>query len=152
DVAEISPEMVEAARHFTGVNDDVLKNPRLSLYVIDAREFLLLSRKKYDVIVSEPTNVWIPGVSTLFTRDFYRVVRSRLAPGGVFSQWLQSYNVNDQIVASTLASLREVFPYVSLWCVRDIDLVFLASDRKPTLDAAELNRRFAQVRPAEGLS
>jgi spermidine synthase len=152
DVAEISPEMVEAAAHFSAVNDDALANPRLNLVVVDAREYLALGRRSYDVIVSEPTNVWVPGISTLFTRDFYQVVRSRLNPGGVFSQWLQAYSLDESMVASTLRSLREVFPYVSLWAVGDSDLVFLASDHRPVLDPADFNRRFAKVRPAEGLA
>jgi spermidine synthase len=151
DVAEISPEMVEAARYFAAVNDNVLSNPRLSLAVVDAREYLLLTRRRYDLIVSEPTNVWVPGVSTLFTRDFYEVVRSRLKPGGVFTQWLHAYSIDEQIVASTLRSLRDVFPSVSVWSVTDSDLAFLASDHRPRLDAADFTRRFAQVRPTAGL-
>jgi spermidine synthase len=151
DVAEISPEMVEAARHFTTVNDDVLSNPRLTLAVVDAREYLLLTRQRYDLIVSEPTNVWVPGISSLFTQDFYEIVRSRLAPGGVFTQWLQGYSIDAQMVGSTLRSLRDVFPSVSVWAVGDGDLLFLSSDQRPRLDALDFARRFARVRPAEGL-
>ena len=79
------------------------------------------------------------------------MVRAHLNPGGVFTQWLHAYTIDEPMVASTLRSLREVFPYVSLWSMGDTDLTFMASDHKPVLDVADFNRRFARVRPSEGL-
>src|SRR6185503_1277208 len=128
DVAEISPQMVEAARYFAPWNARILENPRLNLKVLDAREFLLLTRKRYDVIVSEPTNVWVPGVANLFTREFYQVAHSRLQPGGLFAQWLHSYIADPPMMASVVTTLREEFPYVSAWLVGDADLILLAAD------------------------
>ena len=151
DVAEISPEMVEAAAHFEAVNDAVLRNPRMSLSVLDAREYLLLSRKSYDVIVSEPTNVWIPGVAMLFTQDFYAMVRRRLSPDGVFVQWLQSYAIDERVVASTLASLTRVFPHVMLWRMGESDLIFVGSRARPAFDPDAFERRFREVQPAHGM-
>jgi len=150
DVAEISPGMVEAARHFSEWNDDVLRNPRMSLAVADAREVLLRTKERYDVIVSEPTNIWVPGMSALFTQEFYQVVKSRLKPGGVFSQWLHLYGTNAKIVQSVATSLSHVFPYVSLWCQGDGDLVFLASDARPRLDPGRFRERLAKVNPTAG--
>lgn len=147
DVAEISPEMLEAARFFEPWTAHVLANPRMSLYVMDAREFLLVTRNHYDVIVSEPTNIWIPGVANLFTRDFYRVVRSRLQPGGIFAQWMQSYSADPVMVATVIASLSREFPYVSAWLVAETDLVLLASDVRPRFDPDLFTRRLAALRP-----
>jgi len=151
DVAEISPEMVQAAAYFEPWNDAVLGNPRMALHVLDAREFLLLTRDRYDVIVSEPTNVWVPGVANLFTRDFYRVVRARLRPGGLFAQWLHVYSAEPAMVASVVASLRAEFPYVSAWLVKETDLILIAGDQRPPFDAARFEQRLAQVHQAEGL-
>ena len=151
DVAEISPEMVEAARLFDSVNDRVLDNPRMKLSVMDAREFLLLTPERYDVIVSEPTNVWIPGVASLFTGDFYDVVRRRLQPGGIFVQWMHLYAADRDMVASVVASAGKAFPYVSAWLIVDSDFILVAGDRRPEFDPAAFTRRLAQVAPARGL-
>lgn len=151
DVAEISPEMVEAAGYFEPWNDSVLKNPRMSLHVLDAREFLLLTDRRYDVIVSEPTNVWVPGVANLFTRDFYHVVHSRLQPGGLFAQWMQVYAAEPAMVASVVSSLRAEFPYVSTWLVKETDLIVLAGDERPVFDPARFAARMDEVRPVDGL-
>jgi spermidine synthase len=151
DVAEISPEMVEAARFFGRWTDGVLENPRMALHVLDAREFLLLTRDRYDVIVSEPTNVWVPGVANLFTRDFYKVVRSKLKPGGIFTQWIHVYAAEPRMVASVVTTVRAEFPYVSVWLVKEGDLIMVAGDRRPDFDADRFAERLAQVRPVDDL-
>jgi spermidine synthase len=150
DVAEILPDVVSAAEHFEKVNDGVLRDPRMRLSVLDAREHLLLSRTQYDVIVSEPTNVWIPGVSSLFTQDFYRLVDRRLAPGGVFSQWIQLYGTDEAIVDSMVASLRSVFPHITIWSATEGNIVFIASREPPPFDPAGFAARFRAVAPARG--
>jgi spermidine synthase len=147
DVAEISPEMVEAARFFGPWNARILENPRLNLKVLDAREFLLLTRNRYDVIVSEPTNVWIPGVANLFTSEFYREVHQRLQPGGLFAQWLQTYNADPLMVASVVTTLRQEFPYVSAWLVEDADLILLAGDSRPVFDPERFTARLRALGP-----
>jgi spermidine synthase len=151
DVAEISPEMVEAARYFESVNDRVLDNPRLRLSMMDAREFLLLTPERYDVIVSEPTNVWIPGVAALFTRDFYQTVQKRLRPGGVFALWMHVYAADREMVASVVSTVGETFPYVTAWLILDADLILVASDRRPAFDPAVFAGRLEEVAPARGL-
>jgi hypothetical protein len=152
DVAEISADVVRAAAFFEGVNDGVLRNPRMALAVADAREFLLLTNKRYDVIVSEPTNVWIPGVASLFTHDFYAVVLDRLEPGGLFVQWIQLYSCQPRIVASVMSSLRTVFPHVSVWLAEEGDLVLLAGRERPPFDPEAFARRLREIRPAAGIA
>jgi spermidine synthase len=148
DVAEISPEMVQAARYFDAWNHRVLDNPRMKLHVVDAREFLLLTRKRYDVIVSEPTNIWIPGVANLFTREFYKVIHSHLQPGGMFTQWLHSYTADPVMVATVVSTVTNEFPYVSAWLVADGDLILLASDQRPQFDPDRFAQRLAALRPS----
>lgn len=151
DVAEISSDMAPVPRFFEAINDGVLNDPRMTLAILDGREFLLLSREKYDVIASEPTNVWVPGVAGLFTEDFFSVVKSRLRPGGLFVQWLQLSSNDDEIVASVVASLGRVFPYVSLWVIDDSDLLFLAGFERPPFDPDGFAKRFSQVSPGRGI-
>jgi spermidine synthase len=150
-VAEISPQVIRAAAFFEGVNDRILHNPRMSLALVDAREYLLLERQSYDVIISEPTNVWIPGVAALFTQEFYGVVRERLAPGGLFAQWLPLYSSEPGIVASAAVSLQRSFPFVSVWMIADGDLVFVAGQQRPRFDPSDFARRIERVRPSRGM-
>src|SRR5207249_3644231 len=93
DAVEISPEVVEAARLFGRFNRAALDDPRLRLRVADGRNHLLLTDRRYDVIVSEPSNPWMAGVSSLFTRDFFALARSHLAAGGILCQWAHVYNM-----------------------------------------------------------
>src|SRR5207244_3036860 len=88
-VVEIEPAVLRAARYFLHVNDTVLARPNVSVVVDDARSALQLDSASYDVIASEPSNPWLAGVATLYTPEFFQVVRSRLADDGVFCQWVQ---------------------------------------------------------------
>lgn len=89
DVVEISPEVVEASRFFQHANDDALNDGRLHLTVEDAKSFLKLTERKYDVISSEPSNPWMSGVSGVFSKEYYEDCRRRLNPGGLMAQWVQ---------------------------------------------------------------
>jgi spermidine synthase len=130
DVAEIERAVLRASSDFRDVNRDVLRDPRVRVIEDDARSALMLDRAPYDLIVSEPSNPWIAGVSALFTRDYYQVVARRLAPGGVFCQWLQMYRVTPGLVAVVVANLRAVFPHVEVWFANASDLMVLGA-REP---------------------
>jgi len=118
---------------------------------VDAREYLLLSDAAYDVIVSEPTNVWVPGVAALFTREFYDLAKTKLRPRGLFAQWLQLYSSQPGLVASVAVSLQQSFPYVSAWMISDGDLMFLAGQERPSFDPGEFAARLARVQPGRGM-
>jgi predicted membrane-bound spermidine synthase len=130
DVAEIERAVLRAGVSFRDVNRDVLSEPRVHVIEDDARSALMLADSAYDLIVSEPSNPWIAGVSSLFTRDYFGVVARRLAPGGIFCQWLQMYRVTPGLVAVVVANLRAVFPHVEIWFANASDLVVLAA-REP---------------------
>ncbi len=128
DVAEIERAVLRASRWFQDANRDVLDDPRVHVIEDDARSALMLARTPYDLIVSEPSNPWIAGVASLFTRDYYRVVARRLAAGGVFCQWLQMYRVTPGAAAVVVANVRAVFPHVEIWFSNASDLMVLASN------------------------
>jgi len=109
-VVEIERGVVDAARWFDDVSERVLDDPRVELVLEDGRTHLQHSGRRYDMIVSEPSNPWIAGVNNLFTTDFYRRVRSALTPEGVFCQWVQFYALSQRAMASLLGSFAEVFP------------------------------------------
>lgn len=143
DVVELEPAMLEMARRCAPVNHDALDNPKVHVEFNDAREMLLTGKSRYDLIACEPSNPYRSGVANLFTREFYQASRSRLAPGGLFLQWLQGYEVDNLTVRTALATLRSVFPHVEVWQTTANDLVLLCSDKPPECTAPELRRRLA---------
>lgn len=144
DVIEISPEVVEASRFFKAENRDALADPRTNLIIGDGRSHLALSDRKYDVIVSEPSNPWIAGVSSLFTREFFASARARLAPGGIICQWANAYNISEADLKSIVATFTSVFPEGTVWLVGGDDVLMLASlepiDGRLTRLAANMHR------------
>ncbi len=133
-VVEIEPEIVRTDSLFWGVNDSVLFRPNVHVVLDDARSALQLDRDRYDVIVSEPSNPWVAGIATLYTPEFFRIAKSRLADDGVFCQWVQLYQLPLPIVAGIVRSLREVFPHVNVWFGGTADLLVLGSSRPLTYD------------------
>jgi len=127
DVIEISPEVVKASEFFKTENRNALADPRAHLIIGDGRSHLALSRRQYDVIISEPSNPWIAGVSSLFTKEFFESARARLAPGGVLCQWANAYNISQQDLKSIIATFTTVFPDGTVWLVGRDDMLLVAS-------------------------
>lgn len=134
DCVEIEPAVLHASPYLAPLNRGVLSDPRLHLITDDARNFLFTTSNQYDVIISEPSNPWIAGIAALFTDEFYRQVRSRLAPGGVLVQWVQAYAMFPRDVKMILATLSPHFPQVSVWRGSAGDFLLLAqADPGPLL-------------------
>ena len=128
DVVEISREVAEAAELFRHVNGDALRNPRLRLVVGDGRNHLRLVSKRYDAIISEPSNPWMAGVSSLFTSDFFRMARARLAAGGLFCQWAHVYNLSPEDLRTVVGSFTDAFPHAALFLLNEGDLLLIGGD------------------------
>src|SRR5881275_2080836 len=139
-VVEIEPAVLSVRGLFARVNDSVLRRPIVSAVTDDARSALQLRRDQFDLIVSEPSNPWVAGVATLYTPEFFQIVRSRLAEGGVFSQWVQLYQLAIPVVAGIVRNVRAVFPHVEVWFSSSLDLMILASDRPLRYDRAWIGR------------
>jgi spermidine synthase len=113
DVVELSPAIIGAARGpFKIVNRDVLADPRVRLIVEDGRNVLLTGHDEYDVISIELTSIWFAGAANLYNREFYELVQTRLAYGGVLQQWIQLHHTNRQNIATIIGTMRKVFPHV----------------------------------------
>ncbi len=126
-VLEISPGVVEASRFFEAENNRALADPRTRLIVGDGRTHLMLGRQSYDVIVSEPSNPWMAGIASLFTREFFEGARDRLTPGGVLCQWAHTYDISSSDLKSIVATFLSVFPNGTLWLVGDADVLLVGS-------------------------
>ncbi len=127
DVVEISPEVVEASHFFDRENGGALAKPGVRLIVGDGRSHLLLTPKRYDVIVSEPSNPWIAGVASLFTREFFEAARARLKPDGLLCQWAHTYDISPQDLQSIVRTFGSVFPQGTLWMVGGGDLLLIGA-------------------------
>lgn len=140
DVLEISPEVAEASRLFVDRTafppSSPLDDPRTRLLVVDGRTHFLLSQRRYDVVVSEPSNPWMAGVAALFTREFFAAALERLAPRGVLCQWVNTYDISTEDLRSVVGTFASVFPHVTLWLVGEGDLLMLGA-REPFDDRLE---------------
>jgi spermidine synthase len=138
DCVELEPATIAASRYFEHVNNKPLTDPRLRLTFDDARTYLRVSSTPYDIIVSEPSHPWVPGVANLFTREFFSLGNERLRDDGVFVQWLQTYQLSTESLRTVLATFHEVFPHVLVFRVRGEtkgkDLILLGSRQSLTLD------------------
>lgn len=144
DVVELEPLVLQVAKASEPVNHGVLGNPRVQVTIADARETLLTTRDRYDVIASEPSNPFRAGIASLFTVEFYRAARARLTDNGVFAQWVQGYEIDARTLRTIYATLGEVFPQIETWQTNHGDLVLIATTRPAAHDAAALRARIAQ--------
>ncbi len=113
----LSPEQIDAAARF-------------SMVFGDGRTAIQGADRKYDLIISEPSNPWLAGVSNLFTQEFFRAVRERLTDDGVLAQWIQTYNFTLSDYLMIVRTLRSEFPHFGVvLCANGLDTVLLASNR-----------------------
>ncbi len=142
DCVEISPEVVEASRYFREENGNVLSDPRINLLVADGRNLLLTHAKRYDVIISEPSNPWQSGNANLFTRDFYQLAADRLKDGGVFTQWIGLYDITPDNLKIAINTLLAVFPEALAFRTGS-DLILVGARHELKLDYLSASRRLA---------
>ena len=105
DIIEIEPAMVEAARLLGSKVGMPIDNPRSQIHIEDAKTFFTSHNNKYDLIISEPSNSWVSGVSSLFSLEFYHLIRNYINEDGLFVQWMQLYEINISLVASVIKAL-----------------------------------------------
>jgi spermidine synthase len=142
DVVEIEPAVVDAARFFAHVNGDVLRDARVRVIIDDARHFIRTTGDRYDVIISEPSNPWISSVSELFTVEFFRLARERLAPGGTMVQWIHGYNLFPDDLRMVVKTFRTAFPTATVWEPGPGDFLLLGRTASTPLDTAHARARF----------
>jgi spermidine synthase len=135
ETVEIEAAMAEASRGFMPRNSGAFADPRGAILIDDAKSFFSTRSRSYDLIISEPSNPWVSGVSSLFTREFYRRIRKHLNPGGMLVQWIQLYEIDASLVATVLAALGAEFPHYAVFAASDYDLLIMAADTPLPLQA-----------------
>jgi spermidine synthase len=145
DVVELEPSIMIASRFFEHINHRPLHDKRTRVIADDGRNFLSATARRYDVIINEPSNPWITGVSNLFTRDYFRIAKRRLKPGGIFCTWAQTYELAPRRIKSIYKAFTEVFPHVYVFSATSLssDTFIIGSLRELRLDVRKLRRAFA---------
>ena len=151
-VADNCEPVLRAVKLFAPWNHDLTDDKRTHIFHEDARTVLALSPQKYDVIISEPSNPWMVGIGSVFSRQFYQIAASRLKPGGVMSQWLFTYEMNDQLLELVIRTFHSVFPAMEIWDVNEGDIVLLGSDRPWKSDLAVFQHPFELAGPRQELT
>jgi spermidine synthase len=115
-VCELVPEVVTAATaHFGPWTRGLTTDPRVDIRTEDGRHYLAATGEQFDVIISDLFVPWHAGTGTLYTREHFEIVRSRLRPGGLFAQWLPLYQLSQRDFEVIARTLLDVFPHVVLW-------------------------------------
>ena len=135
ETIEIESAMAEASRGFMPRNSGAFADPRGEILIDDAKTFFSTRGRRYDLIISEPSNPWVSGVASLFTREFYARVRGHLNPGGMLVQWFQLYEIDASLVATVMRALGETFPHYAVFAPSDHDLLIVAGEAPIPLPA-----------------
>jgi predicted membrane-bound spermidine synthase len=151
-IAENCEPVVRAAKFFEKWNSGVLTDKRTTIRIEDARTVLKLSPKLYDVIITQPSNPWMAGVGSVFSREYYELGASRLKEGGIMAQWFHLYDMHDGIVSLVLRTFGTVFPHVEVWDCGAGDLVLLGSKQPWPATTAHYQKFFSRERPRNDLA
>ena len=115
-ICEIEPLIPrDVSKFFEKENFGVLGDKRVQLVVDDARHYVLTTRETFDIITSDPIHPWVKGAATLYTREYFEMVKRHLNPGGVVTQWVPLYESEPDVVKSEIATFFQVFPDGTIW-------------------------------------
>ncbi len=145
DCVEIAPAMIEVAEtFFAEANGHCMDDPRLRIVIEDGRNHVAFTARRYDVMISQPSNPWIAGISNLFTREFFTLARDRMNPGGVVGMWFQAYNMSPDEFRMIVRTFSDVFANASVWELDPgIDYMLVGTVGEMKLDYGLLTRRLA---------
>lgn len=146
DTIEIEPAMVQGATIFGKRVARAYSDPRSNIVIEDAKAFFSASPKKYDLIISEPSNPWISGVGSLFSQEFYKFIPRHLNENGLFVQWIQLYEIDEQLVGSIFNAMTPHFKDYAAWLAASNDMLIVASPNGP-LPKSELARLLSTPGP-----
>lgn len=151
-IAENCRPVLEAAVFFQQWNRGVLTNSRTRIFNDDARAVLKLNPDRYDIIISEPSNPWVAGIGSVFTKEFYELCASRLTDGGIMAQWFHKYEMSDNIIYLVLRTYAAVFPSMEIWDTQDGDIVLLGSMKPWESSPAQFQKVFERPAPRKDLA
>ena len=145
-ICEIEPLIPQASsKYFAKENHNVFHDPRTHMVYDDARHFILTTPQKFDIITSDPIHPWVKGTATLYSKEYFELVKKHLNPGGVITQWVPLYESDPETIKSELATFFDVFPNGTIWG-NDIngdgyDIVLLAQVEPTKIDLDAMQAR-----------
>ncbi|MBF0545906.1 MAG: fused MFS/spermidine synthase [Candidatus Riflebacteria bacterium] len=134
DILEINPAVIESSRLFKDWNGTFWENPKARIIEEDARNYVSFTKEKYDLILAEPTNIWLSGISGLFTLEAFTNYKKILSEGGVFAHFIHTYEISPSIYSSVLYTFKKVFPNCSLWMSSGFDHFLIGRVNEKSLD------------------
>jgi len=159
-ICELEPLVPPAAaEYFKNENYNVKNDPRVRIRYDDARRFILTSKENFDIVTSDPIHPWVKGMSSIYSKQYFELVKKHLRPGGIVTQWVPLYESDLATVKSELATFFDVFPNATVWS-NDIngegyDVVLLGTVEPLHLDVDELEARWSSpeyARVAQSIS
>ena len=144
-VCELTPEVITAAATWFNVpSGGLFTDPRATVRVCDARNHLLGTTERFDVIIADLFVPWRAGIGNLYSREHFEAARGRLAGGGIFVQWLPLYQLSQREFETVARTMLAVFEQVTLWrgaFVSERPILALVGAAGPTtLDPAVIDR------------
>lgn len=110
-ICEMEPQIPpRSSRYFSVQNHDVLHDPKTRMVYDDARHFVLTTKDKFDLITSDPIHPYVKGSASLYSKEYFEMVRAHLSPQGIVTQWVPLYETDEETVKSEIATFFEVFP------------------------------------------
>ena len=145
-IAEIEPLVPRVvSTYFAEHNFDVVRNPKVTVHIDDARNFLQTTGEKFDAVTSDPLDPWVKGAAMLYTKEFFDEVKRHLNPGGAVTLFVQLYESNTAAVKSEIATFLDVFPNGVVWGNtnegRGYDLVLLGTVDPIRIDVDAIQAR-----------
>jgi spermidine synthase len=145
-VCEIEPVIPRTStRYFAAQDYDVLHNPRTRIVYDDARHYVLTTPEKFDIIASDPLDVFVKGTAALYSVEYFEAVKRRLNPGGMFSLYVPLYETDEATIRSELATFFEAFPNGTIWANtvdgQGYDMVFLGQAEPLSINLDAVERR-----------
>ena len=146
-VVELEPAVVEAGRAIYKGKIPALADPRVTLEYNDARNTLLIENQHYDIIAAQPSHPWLARASNVFTKEFFEIVKSRLNEGGIYSQWVNLFNMDATTLRSIFKAFFDVFPNGMTFANLETgDLIMFGADHKLVFDYQQIAKRMAEPR------
>jgi spermidine synthase len=147
-IAEIEPLVPRVvSKYFAAHNFNVVANPKVKVHLDDARHYLLTTDEKFDAVTSDPLDPWVKGAATLYTREFFNVVKSHLNPGGVVTLFVQLYESTEDAAKSEVATFLEAFPNGAVFANtvngQGYDLVLFGQLENSRIDVDAVQARLA---------
>jgi spermidine synthase len=149
-VCEIEPMIPPtSSRYFAGPDNNIYHDPRFHVVYDDARHYIMTTTEKYDIIASDPLDVWVKGTASIYTREYFEKVKEHLNPGGYFTLYVPLYQSSQDVIKSEIATFLSVFPNGTVWANTQMagqgyDMVLMGRNGPFQVDISQVAARLAR--------